>query len=1149
MRDMPIADLLSVQSRFLRSTHLERDFADPKSLSGYILTPQTSEYIRRLAEGLNDKSGQRAWRITGDYGSGKSSFALLLAHLLGSKHAKLPEHLRRAVSFKRLGLSRPNLLPILVTGSQEPLAVALLRSLQRDIIDTCGRGRPPLFIDRLGRYVKNSLREPIKDATVIELIKEASAHVVQAQKASGLLILLDELGKFLEYGALHPERQDVFLLQSLAEAASRSGRTPVFVVGLLHQGFSAYSEHLSPSAQKEWEKVAGRFDEVLFNQPIEHTARLITGALDIRSKNLPKTILSQARQDMAALIDIGWYGASCTRASLIDLAPQLYPVHPSVVPILLQLFSRFGQNERSLFSFLLSNEPFGLQEFSRRLVSSETFYRLHDLYDYARYSFGARLTHQSFRNNWNHIDSVIESFPVTSKIELRILKTIGLMNLLDTNLFASQELLEIAIRGTTSELNNSIRKLKSKRVVYHRGVAGGYCLWPHTSINLDKTYQEASRALGQGPPRIASCIADYLETRPIVARRHYIETGNLRHFDVRFSTVDELPNQLQVVLCPADGRILVALCETEEERNAALCFAQSEAVRQRKEILFAVPAPLRALSRLVLELQRWEWVGSNTPELANDSFATEEVSRQLASARDALLHRIRSFIGLQHATGGSELTWFRESRELPIRSGRELLSYLSRVCDELYVDAPRVANELVNRQILSSAAAAARMRLIERIFGSSTKPHLGMEPTKKPPEMSIYLSILKNGQVHRVTDNDWTLVVPNADEDCCNLRPALQQIQDILESEAPKRRRVSDIFDELRKPPFGIRAGLAPIILAVYCAINEQHVAFYDSGVFMKELIGLDLLRLTKLPDLFEIQFCRMAGLRSELFERLLRVLGLKSTARNRTDILDVVRPLCIFASQLPIFTQKTRALSDHALAVRSALLSAREPGPLLFRDLPSACGFGDFIAEQPSNPQHIDCFVVALKHALDELKMAYPVLRQQIRTALIDAFGLNSEHDFRYELARRSRQLMLTLKEPQLKAFCNRLTDIELPEPEWLESIGSLIGSLPPARWTDLDLERFVQELSLLSSRFCHVESMAFNKHGQDMGISALRLSITQPDGSEVDRVVYVSDQEQSKVAEIENKVIALLRDTTSVGVAGATRALWTALSLELAK
>ncbi len=64
-------------------------------------------------------------------------------------------------------------------------------------------------------------------------------------------------------------------------------------------------------------------------------------------------------------------------------------------------------------------------------------------------------------------------------------------------------------------------------------------------------------------------------------------------------------------------------------------------------------------------------------------------------------------------------------------------------------DAPRIQNELVNRRSLSSAAAAARMRLIERMFSNASEPLLGMDPAKKPPEMSMYLSVLQNTGLHQ----------------------------------------------------------------------------------------------------------------------------------------------------------------------------------------------------------------------------------------------------------------------------------------------------------------------------------------------------------------------------------------------------------------
>ena len=133
----------------------------------------------------------------------------------------------------------------------------------------------------------------IEDEEIVEGLIQFSEFIKSESKGSGVLLIVDELGKFLEFAAMYPERQDIYLLQQLAEAASRSGDTPLFVLGLLHQGFSAYADHLDGASKQEWEKVAGRFEEILFNQPLEQVVPLLSSALGIqtedRSRAAPRT--------------------------------------------------------------------------------------------------------------------------------------------------------------------------------------------------------------------------------------------------------------------------------------------------------------------------------------------------------------------------------------------------------------------------------------------------------------------------------------------------------------------------------------------------------------------------------------------------------------------------------------------------------------------------------------------------------------------------------------------------------------------------------------------------------------------------------------------------------------------------------------------
>src|SRR5262249_41277818 len=160
---------------------------------------------------------------------------------------------------------------------------------------------------------------------------------------------------------------------------------------------------LDQSAQREWEKVAGRFEEIVFDPPFEQAASIISSAINVRLHELPKIQSSQLRNAMDRTIRFGWLGVTPAKA-MMETAPRLYPMHPTVLPVLMRSFRRFGQNERSLFSFLLSNEPFGLQAFSQKSAARE-LYRLHDLYDYVRTNFGHRLSVQSYRSHWNLIDS------------------------------------------------------------------------------------------------------------------------------------------------------------------------------------------------------------------------------------------------------------------------------------------------------------------------------------------------------------------------------------------------------------------------------------------------------------------------------------------------------------------------------------------------------------------------------------------------------------------------------------------------------------------------------------------------------------------------------------------------------------------------
>jgi len=1131
-----ITKYLKPSEHFARSVHLEHDFEDTTALDQYVVTEKISQLFGQFAMAFGDGSTERAWRITGDYGTGKSCFALALARVCNNGRIRVPKQLLPASK----SLSNANAMPVLVTGASEPISAAIIRVLQARISE-CKTRKRPAALRNANRILKGS-DSAARDRFAIELLEQTATFVKETKQGNGVLLIIDELGKSLEYATRNPDDQDITFLQSLAESASRSGETPVVVLGILHQEFSAYADRMDTTEQREWDKIGGRFAELLFDQPLEQLVALVSSALGVKVNRLPDSLKKAARTNMAKAIDLGWFGAVANPKALIDQAPTIYPLQPMLLPVLVQFFRHFGQNERSLFSFLFSSDANALRSFASDHDAGDGFFGIHHLYDFVRSSIGHRLHTRSLSSRWSQIDSVIEASLSSSECEIAMLKTVGILNMLDTQkLTASEEALKFAMTKTcvagTQVFSTTLQNLRAKkRVLYYRGSKGGYCLWPYTSVNLELKYADAERAVKKVND-VVGAISETLNHRPIVARRHYVETGNLRHFDLIYMKATEFASTVnEWQPDKADGAIFIPLCQTKAEHSKAIETVRKLRLGKRHDILIVVPQPISGCAGFVKQVRRWEWIQNNVEELNSDQRGREEVSRQISAAKKVVFNQTAQ-LDVRSFKEGQSMQWFYKGKSLELASSRDLFQFVSKICDNVFNESPTLKNELLNRRKLSSAAAAARMRLIERILDNATEEFLGMDSSKKPPEMSMYLSALKQAKLHVKTRKGAKIAVPNRSDDTCNLIPLFDRIRSVLTEKEGSRVVVSDLFAELRKRPIGARDGLLPLMLAVFCVAEAQHIAMYEDDVFLHEIGGAEFHRLSKAPETFELQYCKLSGVRSEVFNQLLSVVDSDIDDSRTPDLIDVVKPLCEFAAGLPDYSRNTTSLSKKTLAVRDALLNAREPSALLFADLPEACGLPRVPVRKRSAAGDIKKYVRALKKSLGELRSAYPSLLAQIEKSVATAFGLDTQHDkLRKALEKKSTDLGLHITEPTLKAFCLRLADSQLGRDTWLESVGSLVVAKPPRRWHDRDVPRFDDALEELVSRFQKTASLAFSK-GKDATRQSMRISILQATGNEKSCVIELPNSKQ--VTALKKKMERLFDDDPSLALAVASQVM----------
>ena len=242
----------------------------------------------------------------------------------------------------------------------------------------------------------------------------------------------------------------------------------------------------------------------------------------------------------------------------------------------------------------------------------------------------------------------------------------------------------------------------------------------------------------------------------------------------------------------------------------------------------------------------------------------------------------------------------------------------------------------------------------------------------------------------------------------------------------------------------------------------------------------------------------------------------------------------------VPEYSRKTNTLSATAVALRRALLDARDPVKLVFTMLPDACGLPPIGPEGIEDPEEL---ASRLRRALHEIRMAYPSLIHRLEAAVFAAFDTDKAGAAaRTAIAGRAAQLAAVLTEPVLKSFVMRVADSGLDERAWVESIANLLTRKSCERWMDNDEAEFHHQLEVAVGRFKRTELARIGTSKRLNG-HACRIALTKSDGSEVGDLINWDGMDESKIGPVESQIQQILKQHGRHGLAAALRAIWTEL------
>lgn len=1131
---MQLREAVSVAPRFARAVNLERDFGNPLSLDGYSPTSTVLDALHRIAEGL-DRPGHRAWTLIGPYGTGKSAFALFLASLLGvnSESRQLANRQLRKPQGGGPG-PRPSggqrLWPILVVGSRRPLATAVLEGCLHHLPKS--RTSPLRGVQRtLGRLLAASQRRDVEPDRVVSAVQEVVDATVAAGLSQGGLLVIDELGKLLEYAAQRPDLSDVHLLQALAEATAGTGSSRLAVITILHQGFDAYLGEARQQVREEWGKVQGRYEDIAFVDPPEELLHLLSEAITRRSARANNEILAlheHARCHARTALELGLVPQTVSPELFAGLLAKCAPLHPAAALTLVRLCKKFGQNHRSLFSFLTSFEPHGFQEYLRDTSADADMrlYGLADLYDYIASALGNSLLAGEASSRWADVQTALDRCSDRPAEEIVVLKAVGLLSAIGVYgaLRASREIVAFATQLEAPVFDRALSGLVDSGVLVLRKHTGTYAFWQGTDVDLTERFAEArTKVAAHGD--IARRLNRQVTARPIVAKRHSYETGALRYFAVRYIDSDNYSEVVNGVYPDqADGLLGLVLPRTPADRDEILARVTSAEVQAHRGLVFGIAPDSGGIEDLLTELERWVWVSVNTSELSGDAAARREVNIRISILHELIRREVAALFEPKGTTM-RRATWVSCGEVKKARDDRSLAQLLSDVCDSVYHSSPLVRNELINRRVLSSAAAAARRNLIEAMLTSADRPRLGLEGYG--PEVSLYESVLRKPGIHRPTQSGvWRLTRPREGSP---VLPLWKDVETFLDSCESERGAVSDVFRRMAGAPFGVPQGLAPLLFLAVLLVRGSEAALYEEGTFLPEITVDGIERLLRQPEKFEVRTFAVRGSRRLLHEELSTLLLERGgmPQRGAANLVAIVRSLYKRLNSLEPYSKQTRQLTDRAQKVRHALLAAREPDALLFVDLPDACGFKGRVVDRSTAVE----FEQALDASLRELQNAYAELLATLTDLLFKACGVFGEEG-RAVLRRRATRVASIPFEPRTKGLAALLADERLTADKWIEALATMITGRPPRVWNDADRSRFEHSVVQAARSFRHAEVIAsvecVGGDGRDGTI--VRLGVTGKTADDLEVVLTIPQSAEPELADATRTIRQHLEHLSSI-------------------
>lgn len=1053
--------------KYTPSINIVQTVFNPQS---YIVTQNAKGVVGNIVDSFN--AGVHSFNIIGSYGTGKSNFILALQDSLENKSGIL---VKNKGQFNGVG----KIKFVNIVGDYA--------SLQKILTDN-------LFPTTASDNLFENLKKFFKDAD---------------KQGEFIFLVIDEFGKLLEYAAKNNPERELYLFQKFTEFINDANRNAILLT-TLHQNFNSYARSLTESQRNEWTKVKGRFKEIVFNEPVEQL-------LYLASKRIGRTPRKVVNNNFEKIYNLAVSSKFASASISYETALSLYPMDLFAAQALTLSIQRYGQNERTLFSFLEATGQGSLQAF---VEGKNTTYSLADVYDYDIYNFYSYLSEinadsaawTSIRVSLERVEGLFEGDIATNAIAL--VKTIGMINLfgkagvqLDKNALSVYARTALGI-NTPSDI---IDLLTQYKIIRYATYKSQYILFEGTDVNIEGELLKAAGIVPRSKDVIEKLLTNF--NLPIeFANASYFRKGTPRYFEYKISEQPIIQQPQDEI----DGFINLIFNE-----DLSLKDILQQTANVEEAILYAYFKKADRIIDHVWQLDKLAYVQNDID--SNDKVAQKEIKSLIAHEQELLNMSVLNTL----FSYNSDVVWVYKGEVINISSKAAFNKRLSEICDQVYCDTPVYINEMVNKHKPSSAISTARVNFLSHLLDNNgTEENLGFEEGKFPPEKTIYLTLLRNTGIHRRLGREYLLGEPRTE----SFMPLWNVCEAFLDSTKEKPRKLGELIKILRSRPFKLKQGVIDLWLPAFLIIKKNDYSLYnDTGVYIHTITREVLDIMQKSPAGFSVKAFNVEGVKLDLFSKYREALGIIQDAEFTADsLIETIKPFLIFYKKLNKYAKQTKRLDKTTVKFRAALASAKDPEKTFFDDLPRALGFKD--AEIAHNDEVLRRYVELLQKAIRDLRMCYSNLINRLERILVEELGLKSKEfaSYKAELDQRYSSIKTYLLTERQKTFLTRVLAQNTDRVTWYQSLAYVV--LDKQLETLMDEEEAYLIENLVHSFKELLKYAELSNKGLTSDDNFFRFEMIANDGVSTQQVVQLSTAKAKQAKALEAKIDMLLSGDSDI-------------------